>query len=250
MTIWFTSLTVLAELPGFGQTISMALRLDPDIYSTMQGSRDGLLISFAVVLLAALSEAFGQSLVLFLNRVRPFRYPLALGITGASNVIGYFLWSTVIWLTVWLIFGQQITFAATLIVVGLSYAPQLLGFIELTPYFGNFLGLMLTLWSTAAIVVAIWAGTGLKLWESALTGLATWSAIQLWRRSLGKPMYALGQWIERSVSGSALAYSVNDAVEGRLKREHFSQNWSLWWQHQTDALRSRQARVRKGEPPK
>jgi hypothetical protein len=90
---------------------------------------------------------------------------------------------------------------------------------------------------------------GLALWQAAITGLTTWAIIQLWRRSLGRPIYALGQWIERGVSGSALAFSVDDAVEGRLKREQFSQNWSLWWQQQADALRNRPSRTRKGGPP-
>lgn len=240
-------LALNVELPGFGQAIRMALRLDPEIYTLAQSAEEGLLISFAVVLLAALSEAFGQSVVLFLNRVRPFRYPIALGISGASNVIGYFLWSVVIWLTVWLVFGHHTTLTATLIVVGLSYAPQLLAFFELTPYFGNFFGLILSLWSTAAIVVAVWAGMGLALWQAAFTGIATWTVLLLWRRSLGRPIYALGQWIERGVSGSALAYSVDDVVEGRLKREPLSKNWALWLQQQTEALRNRPSRGRKGD---
>lgn len=246
LSLYFNPISLSADLPGFGQTIRLSLQLDPDIYTLVQSVEQGLTYSLIVVLLAALSEAFGQSLVLFLNRVRPLRYPLALGISCASNVIGYFLWSLVIWLTIWLVFGRHMALTATLIVVGLAYAPQLFAFIELTPYFGNFFGLVLTLWSTAAIVIAIWAGTGIRLWQAAFTGIATWSLIQLWRRSLGRPIYALGQWIEQRASGSALALSVDDVLEGRVQRERKGHLWAPRLQTQAESLRKRSSRGRPG----
>ncbi len=54
-------------------------------------------VALWIVVLASISEAMGQSIVLFINRVRPKRYMLALGISTASNMIGYLLWVGVIW---------------------------------------------------------------------------------------------------------------------------------------------------------
>ena len=121
------------ELPSVSQTIRMALRLDSTVYTLVQGSRAGLTLALVVVFLAAISEAMGQSVVLFLNRVRPFRFALSLLIAVASNLIGYLLWSVVIWLAAWLAFGVEGAFVSALAVVGLAYAPQLFAFFEVTP---------------------------------------------------------------------------------------------------------------------
>lgn len=247
----------LTAMPGFGQSLRAAMRLDPDIFSAVQNAEQGLAIALWVVVLAASSEAVGQAVVLLLNRVRPLRFVLAVVIAVLSNIIGYLLWSTVIWLAVWLLFGVQATFVSALAVVGLAYAPQLLAFFEVTPYFGNFFGLLLSLWSMAAIVVAVWAGMGLTLWQAAATGLSSWMVIQLWRRSLGRPIYALGRIIQRRVAGSKLAFSVEDVVEHKLDRQTYSPNWKLWVQQQREAMRTRSARSharaaeksRKGGPP-
>ena len=75
----------------------MAMRLDPAIYRAIQVAPNGINVALLVVALASISEAMGQSIVLFINRVRPKRYMLALGISTASNMIGYLLWVAVIW---------------------------------------------------------------------------------------------------------------------------------------------------------
>ena len=216
------------ELPSVSQTIRMALRLDSTVYTLVQGSRAGLTLALVVVFLAAISEAMGQSVVLFLNRVRPFRFALSLLIAVASNLIGYLLWSVVIWLAAWLAFGVEGAFVSALAVVGLAYAPQLFAFFEVTPYFGNFFGLVLTLWTMAAVVVALHFGMGISTWQAAITGIVGWATIQLFRRSLGRPIYALGGWVEKRAAGSRLDYSVEDVMQGKLHREQYSHNWNLW----------------------
>ena len=57
------------DLPSFLQIVSMALRLDPQIFLAVQTAPNGTWIALAVVALAGVSEALGQSLVLFLNHI-------------------------------------------------------------------------------------------------------------------------------------------------------------------------------------
>jgi hypothetical protein len=247
------------QLPPFGETVRAALRLDGEIYAAVQTSRQGLEVALLVMALAALSEAIGQSVVLFLNRVRPGRFVLALTIAAGSNVVGYVLWTTCIWLAGSAVAREWQPFVAVAAAVGLSYAPQLFAFFELTPYFGNFFGLILTLWSAAAVVVAIRAGMGLPMGQAALIGLLSWMLIQLWRRSLGRPVYALGRFVERSAAGSRLELSMDDALNLRLRRQQLGQNWKLWLQKRSFYFRAQAERAQaqaekafkpvKGEPP-
>lgn len=236
--------TLLADLPPFGRTVRLALGMNPDIYTLAQNATHGLRVALLIMLLAAVSEAVGQSVVLFLNRVRPWRFALAVGLAVVSNIIGYMLWSLVIWLAVRLVFGVQVDFVAALVVVGLAYAPQLFAFFEMTPYFGNLFNLALSLWTMAAIVVAVRYGMGLELWQAGVTGVISWLAIQMWRRSLGRPIYALGRWLTRGAAGKPLPWGVDDVVEGRLHREQYSSNWKQW-RHEWQT--ARQAHRHKGD---
>ena len=59
------------ELPSFLQIISMALRLEPQVFLAVQVAPNGIWVALAVVALAGVSEALGQSLILFLNHIRP-----------------------------------------------------------------------------------------------------------------------------------------------------------------------------------
>jgi len=235
----------LTTLPSFGRIVRLALAMDPGIYTLAQGARNGILVALLIMLLAATSEAVGQSVVLLLNRVRPWRFLLAVALSVASNVIGYLLWSLVIWLSVWLVFGVDIAFVAALIVVGLAYAPQLFAFFGMTPYFGNFFALVLTLWTMAAIIMAIQSGMGLSIWQAAITGGISWLVIQVWRRSLGRPIYALGRWMTRGAAGTPLSWSVNDVMQGRVHRDEYSSNWKEW-RRQWETQRQKQRAARRG----
>lgn len=201
----------MTELPSFGETIRLAMRLDPSIYRAIQVAPNGMQVALFIVALASISEAMGQSIVLFINRVRPKRYMLALGISTASNMIGYLLWVGVIWLVGTFIFGRtDLQIVAIAAAVGLAYAPQILAFFELLPYWGNPWGIILSLWSMAAITVAISVGVGLTFWQAIVASGLGWLFIQLWRRTLGVPIYALGHWIEDRAAGAPLRFEIRD----------------------------------------
>ncbi|MCB0040863.1 MAG: hypothetical protein KDE23_14335 [Caldilinea sp.] len=128
---------VAGEIPGFLETVRLALRLNPTIYTTLPGTAQGLTYAITIVLLASISESLGQSVVLFLNRVRPRRFVLALSITTLSNVAGYLLWTLTIWSVGNLLAETNQPWSVVAVIVGLAYAPQILAFFELTPYLGN-----------------------------------------------------------------------------------------------------------------
>ena len=138
--------------------IRQAMKLNPVVFVSVAQSPNGLYLALTVVALAGLSETVGQSLILFVNRLRPIRFVPALLIGVFSYVFGYVLWTTSVYVVVRYGFGVTAAWVTIAAVVGLAYAPQVLSFFELTPYFGNAFGILLTLWSMVAVVVAIVAG--------------------------------------------------------------------------------------------
>ena len=215
------------ELTSLPQIIRMAMRLNPAVYAAVQTSPMGIWVALIVVGLAGVSESLGQSVVLFVNKVRPRRFILALGISTVSQMIGFALWAVIVWLISVYVFGASQSFVAITAAVGLAYAPQLLAFFELTPFLGNTFAVILSLWSMVAIVVAVYVGTDLDVWQAILTSMLGWISIQIWRRSLGRPIYAIGNWMQRRAAGNPLAWTMQDVPQ--LRHAHdITVNWEKW----------------------
>ncbi len=218
------------EIPFLGQIIRGALALDKNVFIGVQHSSQGIWIALIVVGLAGLSESLGQSLVLFINRVRPRRFIPAVLISAISYIVGYMLWTSSVWLVGTYAFGRSVSWWAVAAPVGLAYAPQLLAFFELTPFFGNPFGILLSLWSLLAIVVAVRAGLGLETWQAILASGLGWALIQVWRRTLGRPIYALGRWFKRRAVGVPLRYTLQDLPRLR-RRPDFLYTLENWTAH-------------------
>lgn len=197
-------------LPSLGEVIRRAMWFDPDIFAMTHQNRSGLWMALAIVALAGLSAAIGQSLVLFINRIRPWRFAVALLLSVVSYLAGYVVWTTAVWAVGVYLFGAQASWVALAAVVGLAYAPQILSFFELVPFFGNPFGILLSLWSMALVVAAVQVGLGLEAWQAVVAAGLGWLLYQLLRRTLGRPVYALWNWMEQHAIGVQLRYSVRD----------------------------------------
>lgn len=222
------------ELPSLWHTIRQAMALREGIFVTVQHAPNGLWVALMVVGLAGLSQAVGQSIVLFANHVRPRRFILAVLAATVGYIVGYLLWAASVWLVGVYAFGAQVGWAAVAAAVGLAYAPQVLAFFELTPFFGSLFGMLLTLWTLLAIVIAVRAGLGLETWQAVAASGLGWLLLQIWRNTLGRPVYALGHWVEQRAAGVPLRYRAADVP--KLRRRPV-------WLQTIDPWRSRRSRV-------
>lgn len=183
---------------------------DVSIFVAVQQSPSGIWLSLAVVALAGVSESVGQSLVLFINKVRPYRFVPAVLISLFSYITGYLLWTASVYAVGKYGFGKPVAWMPTAAVVGMAYAPQVLAFFELVPFFGNPFGIWLTLWSMVALVIAVQTALGLTLGQAALAAGLGWLLLQVVRRTVGRPIYALGRWLRKKAIGAQLQYAVKD----------------------------------------
>ena len=225
----------MTELPSLGEAIIKALALDSQVFVAVQGSRQGLWIALIVMGLAGLSQALGQSLVLFVNQVRPRRFILALIASTIVHMGGYGLWLVSVWLVGVYAFDAQVSWMAVAAAVGLAYAPQLLAFFELTPFLGNPFGVLLSLWTLLAIITGVRAGFGLETWQAVATSGLGWMLLQVWQRTLGAPIYALGRWIEQRAAGVPLRYGAADVPRLR-RRPKWLQNVDEWRRRRAERI--------------
>ncbi len=214
-------------LPGLGELIRRALALDMTVYRLMASAADGLLLALLVVALAGLSEAVGQSVVLFINRITPRRFLLSLLLSALIHTVGYLFWAATIWLVGNWLFGRNEEFVVVARAVGLAYAPALFSFFILTPYLGSLFALFIDVWILLATVVAVAAGLELTIWQAAVCSVLGWLLGQAFRRTLGRPLLAFGRWAKNFTAGAPLRWQLKDLRTIRLApdwRERLGRN--------------------------
>lgn len=181
-------------------SIAQVLRLEAAPFETLRSLRFALIIVF----LAGLSQTLGQSVVLFANQVKPRRFVASLLAGALIYSVSFLFFSASIWLVARYGFGLDKPFHLSVRAVGLAYAPYLLSFFTLAPYLGSFIGIVLSLWSFAAILTALQVIFGLTLWQAVACSALSWLLLQVFQRTVGRPLQRLSRWIRRIVAGGRL----------------------------------------------
>lgn len=181
--------------------IDAALRLRSDWVAPLLASEAGPRWALTVVLLAGLAEAIGESVVLFLNRVRLPRFLLSLLISALLFAVTYAVLAASIHRVGRWAFGAEVALGPVARVVAVAYAPRLLGFLVFVPFFGQPLTLVLQIWSLLVTLVGVQAVMGLGP-GAALACVLLGGLLQLTlERTVGRPLTALARWMRERAAG-------------------------------------------------
>jgi len=220
---------VNAELSYFWELIWGASLLKADVYRQINQMSFGFAIALLLVLTAGISQTFGQCIVLFVNRVRPIRFAFSILVSGVLFVCTFLFWGASIQLVSRFIFQQSPNILVTFNTLGLSYAPQMFGFLVALPHFGIPISVLLSIWSLLSLVVGI---EGLRefgdfaTWQALLCAGLGWVVLQLLQRTVGRPVVAVGQSILNWASGTRLVQGRQElrrlVEEGRVQSSPLS----------------------------
>ncbi|MCZ7667812.1 MAG: hypothetical protein M5U34_11655 [Chloroflexi bacterium] len=202
--------TLSGFLAALWVVINGVLFFNADIYLVVLTEDGGGRLSLAVLFLGTLSLSIGQSVVLFANRVNRRRFVLSLLLSAALLVVGVYLWATAVWLLATFLFGGQQSFRNVFIVVALSYAPLLYGFLVLLPYLGNIIYMALRIWILLILLMAVQALFAFGWFEAIVCSLLGWLILELIVRL---PMItAVERWLWRITSGKYEMVDTEDIV--------------------------------------
>ena len=173
-------------------------------------------ISLTVAILAGVSTLFGDSVVLFLNRVRGWRFAMTMGFNAVGFVLLYALQAFVIAVVGPLIVGHTPGLAAVIRGVMLATAPMILGFLVLIPYLGPAIARVLQAWGLLVLWLVVDVLFATDLWTALLiTGLG-WGLMQLLSWSLYRPAQWLGDRIWRVITGTPSMMTGRDLLSGHM----------------------------------
>lgn len=194
------------------QVINHALRMDPRLYEIVSTNRNSTWLVLGVVFLAGASTLLGQSVVLFVNRVRRGRFIMSLVLNGIIYIVSYFVWGVTIALIGLLIFPTELNGWSVVRMVGLSTAPLIFGFFILIPWMGPFIGKILNIWGFLILVSVVEFGFQVGLWRALIVVGIGWLLMTLLTNLIGKPVIALRNRVWHMVAGTTLDADTQDLL--------------------------------------
>jgi hypothetical protein len=202
--------TIAGFLVSLWQIITGVLSFDADAYLAVLTQPGGGRMAVAVLFVSTLSLSIGQSVVLFANRVGRRRFALSLMLSATLLVIGVYIWATAVWLLADTLFDAKQSFSNVFIVVALSYAPLVYGFLVLLPYLGNIIYMVLRVWILLVLLMAVQALFGFSLFDAIICSFLGWVILELIVRI--PAITAVEQWLWRVFSGKDSLADTQDIV--------------------------------------
>ncbi|MCC6626861.1 MAG: hypothetical protein IT340_05585 [Chloroflexi bacterium] len=215
---------IIDYLATLWRVIGKALWLEPDLLSAA-GAAVGtatapraFALAIGVVLLAGVSSLLGQSTTLFINRVRRARFALSLVLNGVLLVGGWLVWSLVLWLVGLVLFPITPTFQTMLLLVALSYAPLVFGFLILIPWLGTFIQRLLYAWSYIIAAGAVMHEFQVSFILAVITTGIGWLVLLGLTLTIGRPITALHNILRYRIAGSQLDATTQDILMQYARR--------------------------------
>lgn len=201
---------------SFAEAAQAALTLSLDRLAAVPALPEAGLSALLIVLLAGVSEAAGESVVLFVNRVVPRRFVLSLAVSGLLFVFTYlFLAGSVFAVTRWLV-GPEVRPFDVAVVVGVSFAPRMFGFLGFLPYFGQPIGILLQVWSVLAALRGVRAVLDASVLQAVAAVTLGALLLAVLQRTVGWPLAYVARRVMSTAAGVKLTTvdeAIGDAVD-------------------------------------
>jgi len=192
--------------------IGLALSFSPDLLQRVETYPESGRLILTVALLAGISLLLGQSVVLFLNRVKPGRFVTSLIVNGVLYALSLAVWGMTIWLAGSILFEVNQPLGTVIRLIGLGSAPFIFGFLILMPYLGPFVARVLYVWSFLIILRAVEFTYQVSFWPAVICVGLGWLLMLLLSRTIGKPVVALRNWVWHKLIGSPLSGSAQEIL--------------------------------------
>lgn len=194
------------------------MRLDPAAFRTALRAAEGGQIALFVMFMAGMSDTLGQSVVLLANRVTRRRFVVSLLFSGLLLIVSVFFWVMTISLIASLVFETSRPFRDVLVVVALSHAPLLFGFLVLLPYLGNVIYHILRVWVFLAVVVGVAVVYPFGVWEAVACSVLGWLLLEVIVHLPFLHIDRLDRWLWRLSTGTASQFAAEEAVDFYLQQ--------------------------------
>lgn len=189
-----------------------AMRLNPRAFEIVEANPRTGWVVLAVAIVGGASLLLGQSVILFVNRVRPGRFVLSLLLNGIIFALSLMVWGAAIWLTSQALFPNAIPLSKALRLTAMGAAPYVFGFLVLLPYAGNFIGKVLAVWSFLVVLAAMTSLANGNFGPALVCTVIGWLLVMVMSATIGRPVIYVRNALYKRITGTDLDASVQDIL--------------------------------------
>ncbi len=189
-----------------------AMRLNPRAFEIVESRPDTAWVVLAVAIVGGASLLLGQSVILFVNRVRPARFVASLLLNGVVFALSLMIWGAAIWLTSRVLYPNEIPLTKALRLTGMGAAPYVFGFLVLLPYAGNFIGKVLAVWSFLVVLAAMTSLAAGNFGPALICTVLGWLVVMVMSATIGRPVIYVRNALWRRLTGADMDASVQDIL--------------------------------------
>ncbi len=206
-------LSIPTYLYNLWQVILNALRFNPNLQALVEAyPADSLSLTIGVAFVGGASLLLGQSVLLFVNRVRPGRFLASLALNGLLFTINLLVWGTSIWVIGRFLFDIPTTLAISIRLILLAAAPMVFGFFVLMPYMGQLIYRLLYVWSLLITLQVVRFQYQTNLIQTLVMVGLGWLVMLLLTATIGRPVIWIRNRIVHGVVGSPLDATPQDIL--------------------------------------
>jgi hypothetical protein len=196
------------------EAASRSRLLDPGLLAWLETLPHPLGVAIGVAMLAGASTLLGNSVVLFINRVRGLRFWFSILLNGVALVALYLVQAVVVYLAGLAIVGPGPTLLHTTLAVMLSTGPLVFGVFALFPFVGPWIARVLQAWSFLSLWAMVAVAYDRGIWTGLLISGIGWGVMQLLAWAFAKPITWAGDRIWRLVTGRPSMLTGHDILSG------------------------------------
>lgn len=208
------------------QLLGYVFALNSEAFRAATSLPCGDRLALWLVLLAGLSQGIGQSIILFVNQVKPARFALSLLINAILFTLGSLALVFSTWLITLLPWSVKLVFKDLLTVLGLAYAPLLFGFLGGLPYLGLPILNVLSIWHLLAMVVGLSTLAQVPVSRAMGYAVVGWVLLQVLQNTVGRPLTQLGKKLANRAAGVELV--TNQRAIAETMRQDLNQVARDW----------------------
>ncbi len=203
----------MSALDQFWALVGWVFTLNPKVFERVATLPKGWVAALIVVFSAGVAQAVAQSIILFINRVKPIRFIFSLLINTVLYVAGFVFIVLSTWLITLLPWTVHVPLLKLAVVIGIAYAPLVFSFLGALPYLGVPILTGLSIWHLLAMVVGVAAIATINT-STAFSYLAFgWIILQILQQTVGQPIADFGRWLADRTAGVALVRSRQELIE-------------------------------------
>ncbi len=165
-----------------------------------------------VLFLSILSLLFGNSVVLFANRVSRSQFIRSLLAFAFLFLLTFLFWTLSVQALSAVLFGVHKPFVDVFIIVSQSFTPFILGFLILLPHLGHYLYALLRVWVMFNLILHVAHAYDFGPIQALLVSLLGWLLLELVTSLSFLQLDAVKRWFLKITTGKAEYRDPNDLV--------------------------------------